>query len=734
MQIKINTKEMIRFYENFDAVDFKYHSLLECYKDRKEGESFYSEEYLKYKKHEDANQFSELTRKNYGSVRANLDLVYARKEITDSVVKIYDLVMHKLICQYINIDGIERMFSEKYADFEWDMHLGIDYSKHSMKFYRDHFIHQVRDAYTMHMLLKNGYEERVMSVLADAGRSKVSRYVCKHLQQQEELLNSAVSRFEGKSIECIRKHYLRNIVYMSSYMAAIFHDIGYPEVANMANRRRVTDYITNIYNLETNFANFDRIVTLLQNSLLFRVVSSGEIQNKIEGGNPDHGAVSAIIFLMHFYENGAIHRLEPYKLCAVELAGLAIYNHTAKYMHCDKKLNKEKAAYYKISFVLNPISYLLRICDDLQEWDRIYFEISEESNLIVCEKCKTPVIRARNDDKVYYRCNCNSIEKSGKTGIFSPVFHYDAFPYRRIYNITVCEELEVTIERTKNIFHLKYNLENLLHMAYINSNYAKYRISELNQLKRLFDFQSGIPHGYVKYFVSANPILIKVKIIEAWLAYMKNSRVNQEVWWGHFRTAVSSASSDAKRKSALNECFEESASELQSLLLEKVHSLYGSPGQKTYTVALNDYMESIVSLYSKLCYLLVIYQKVNCNYLDREKKELALNFLEEAEEIFMSGAVKEEVCTEDSDCLLHDCFVQFRRMYEDIGVFEFYPEEYYEQFEEDKISVLSFYACCDSFVSARKYVPLNERSQDEKKKLDAFTDLYLFHDLGSALS
>lgn len=34
---------------------------------------------------------------------------------------------NKIICKYLNIEGLERLFNEKYMEFEWNMHLGIDY-------------------------------------------------------------------------------------------------------------------------------------------------------------------------------------------------------------------------------------------------------------------------------------------------------------------------------------------------------------------------------------------------------------------------------------------------------------------------------------------------------------------------------------------------------------------------------------------------------------------------------
>ena len=53
----INTSEMIKFYKDFDAVDFKYQTCL--YKDEQAKVPYlnYNERYLKYQRHEYAYQF-----------------------------------------------------------------------------------------------------------------------------------------------------------------------------------------------------------------------------------------------------------------------------------------------------------------------------------------------------------------------------------------------------------------------------------------------------------------------------------------------------------------------------------------------------------------------------------------------------------------------------------------------------------------------------------------------------
>ena len=64
---------------------------------------------------------------------------------------------------------------------------------------------------------------------------------------------------------------------------------------------------------------FDQIAAKLGGSLLFTIVDQEEIRQRLEPGNKgkyDHGAYSAIAFLLQFYETGLIHSLGQEKKCA----------------------------------------------------------------------------------------------------------------------------------------------------------------------------------------------------------------------------------------------------------------------------------------------------------------------------------------------------------------------------------------------------------------------------------
>lgn len=848
-KVKINKEVMEKFFENFDSIELKYN--LDVRKEEGSEEKIdekieeKTEEktedkirlYATLEEIESAYQFSELTKNNYDSVVKNLDLIYDAKDDSDQIVRVYDLVKNKIIHQYICIDGLERLFSDKYIDFEWDMHLGIDYRKHQMKFYRDHFVHQIRNLYCLHMMLSDenvgdfsekqhgagdsqendsekvytdndlskrqyglGLFHLVRKVLEVPSNSKVSRYTYKMVEQQKQrghLQGDKVKLWGSKNDIDFNKRYntdefyYRNIIFMAGYMAALFHDIGYPEVSNMQNQRRITEYIANLYNAESSGYDYFRLNALLQNSFLFRVVSFAEIRDRMTGEKPDHGAFSAIIFLLNFYENGAIHGLEPYKRCAVELAAFAIYNHTNKYSY-SKEAGKN--GYIRNSFLLNPISYLLRICDDLQEWNRIYFELSKASNLIVCNQCRTPVIRKDKENKkdkkrkqIYYTCNCNCGKEEG---IFSPIFNYaENFPYRRIYNVSVCDNLVMEckeIEGTKKWvkFKLEYKLDRLLHIAYINPDYAKYRIKELNQLKRLLDYQLELPLMYLQYFVTANPVLIKVQILN--LYFEQNPEKFGEI---DFSPVINYCNDCMNKLTVLNHKMGNDLRVVQrdidfeDVRIEKVKSIkerYKKDERELIrqafidiTPALEDWQRQIegtfypiidaiydykgkdkdgndfsfinkkvresISLYIKLMLIMKISMKLNEEKQDNDLFAVLYEYQQKGEleqdEVKGKNILKLVQPEYDMDLrgLIGDCIKQFMKLYEKIEDLDQKPENYYTQFDtEDYV-----YGCIKRFLNTSQYVPVCQRKEETGRRrssknvvcIDAFSDLAFFQKL-----
>lgn len=793
-----STDSMLRELGAFDPILFKYY-YGENLADMQRRIATDKEEAIKYARiveYERSQQFACLTKQNYADDYANLNLVYGEQGNALHNINLMELVSTKWISQYINIDGMERLFSETYIEFEWEMHLSADYKKHNMKFYRDHFFHQVKDTYMMYMLLKDhGFYKCVKDILLNESVSKVSRFVCRSLVKQKYHETEQVRELRSETAD--PEFYIRNMIYMAVFMAGLFHDIGYPESYYMTTSRHIRDYIASIHELNSEESSINRIYALLQNSLLFRVEPFETIEERLKNTKkPDHGALSAVIFLLHFYENGAIYTLPPYKKAAVELAALSIYNHTNKY----GVQGEEKYSMYRPCFSLNPISYLLRICDDLQEWERIYFVVSDKSNIVICNKCKTPIVGFREDhggDLISrYRCNCQFMQKEG-ANIQSDSREADCylqafdgaskFSYRRIYNVSVCDSvmLEGNAESDRKVlFRLHYDPYKLLHVAYLNGTYAKYRISELNSLKRLFECQKGIPAIYLDYFVTSNPIHIKIKILEEYLEH-EYSQIFAPYEPG--KKWKKTFIQNIMKKDSAEEIFEASSfekwiDEKAEVIRKRVETvenrflnvLERSDVENTvqYKTKMKSYLDIALELYSKL----LVYQWINEylnnyrneSFTETRKKEYGKykHFLLSSEWEF----AKQYFHTSELRCMIEDCFLQFTRMYLDIRECDFYPDEYYKQYkngERENIFYSSYindadekvtediagdgryfneseeyyYKALARYLDAKLYYPINMTRKDrdkeidvvEKKIVDAYTDMYLFYLLDQEL-
>ena len=336
-------------------------------------------------------------------------------------------------------------------------------------------------------------------------------------------------------------YFTRYIVFSTAIIASLFHDIGYPVVHFFGLQKRLQNFSSPIYMLiNGDKSSYEKISSTLSQSLLFQIVGKEEIVDRCEKG--DHGAFSSIILLLHYYESGLIFSLPLEQRTAIELASVAIYNHTNSFKVIEKKGKSKKSYYYKPIFKLNPISFLLRICDDAQEWERTYFEIGDTQSLLYCNKCKTPLIRTKNKNpKGYsYRCRCGFVTKSTKAYKSSKAYKINLdrnhrrkkytfirnrlrkayfknettdFSRRIIYDVTPSDSLRVYSKDNSIMFRFSYNYFWLLRMCSINPTYTDQRIEELNDIKQLVLGQNIGYNINIEFKMSYNPILIKSWIV-----------------------------------------------------------------------------------------------------------------------------------------------------------------------------------------------------------------------------
>lgn len=481
------------------------------------------------------HQFGAISKQEYSYIQENLKLVYGDPGDVKDDIDAYYLTEERIIHRYLAIPQLDKMFDEDYFNFEWDMHVGQNFNEHHNDYYRDHFIHQIRDMYMMLVLLdKFGFYEAAAHILQKKNFSKISDYVEKKYlafisdkyAPQYVLLKKVFAAIRDGGAQdfvlskYVSDYYYQYVIYAASMLSALFHDMGYPICHFLEVRHRLSDYNPTLYMFTQNTTDsFDQLASLLSPSLLFTLVPTHRIKASLQAnknGKYNHGAYSAMAFLLQFYNNGVIFSLSPEKQCAIELAALAIYNHTEQFNIIKYD---EANGYYAPFFQQNPVSYLLRLCDDLQEWDRRYFEISRSSDLMFCPECGAPLMKTTEGAETRYSCRC-----VGKNALRRP----DIFTKRKLYLVTVADTVSVKHADNSDTLDITihYDLYKLLLLANMNETYAKHRLKELSDLKKLISCQNlqfasdaRLPFKYIKinYFMTANPLLIKLKILERYI-------------------------------------------------------------------------------------------------------------------------------------------------------------------------------------------------------------------------
>lgn len=748
---------MLDFFRAFNPIELKYSPLYSSKfynnslklppSDRKITLS--DDIYKKIEEFEKPYQSGNLTKQKYNYIEENLQLVYGHDDVVHNDVLNYHNVKKKIIHTFLAIPQLERMFDEDYFNFEWDMHVGQNFKEHRNDYNRDHFVHQIRNLYMMLTLLDRfDFYNSSAELLLDEFCGKISQYTINKLAQFESnkytplynhlksiqndifhSINFYINKYsdiklkdaeKAKSLcasksEYIKYYFLNYVIYGSTMLSALFHDMGYPICHFLETRHRVSEYNPTMHMFTHNSTDtFDQLASILNDSLLFTIVSADEIKENLKigkNGRYNHGVYSAIAFLLQFYNNGAIYSLSPEKQCAIELAAVAIYDHTADF-NCIEK--KESNNYYQQVFRQNPISFLLRFCDDLQEWDRRYFEFSEDSDLSVCKTCFTPFIPTPdkdNPDETNFVCMC----KNHNT------FRYNSFLKRKLYVVRVSKNVEFTEIDANTDKLLKvsvaYDPYKLLKMARINNAYAKFRLGDLNKLKKLignqnFKFQSNdnldFKYIYLDYFISANPLLIKLKILEKYFMLSKQY---------HTVTAENYANIDKLNfNSVYKKVFDTKNTE--KAIYEFLNTQY------------KDYY-SVFTFYKKLLKTALAYKFKNKN----------INNISKAADTLINKCGydnEEEIYTTALKALIEDCLYQYSNELkaEQIEDCSFITdktlyENYCSQYAPKKESADLFYQSVGIFCKSSNYFNNYEEQpnpNDSKPYLvNYYTDLHFFY-------
>lgn len=548
MSVAFNKKNFLEFILNFDYICKKY----ELNSD--------SDFYTLFSNHERMQQSVAISTRDYSSIYDNIKLIYGDGEDTHFNLYIYRLVKEKIINQFLNMPGLERMFDEHFFEFEWDMHSRLDFDKHNISFYRDHFIHQARNLYELFSFFDN--KEFFESFRNDIlnGNGRISLYAKQSVYKAvNNAINNIIPYFELRKkgneeimtcrnllkeyyhslhslngdqcdnrsyYEFLKDFYLNYIIKAAAALSALFHDIGYPILHYKKLKERISKFMPSMYMFFGEQNNgFEQIYALLCNSLLFRILTKEELFEAVCNGS-NHGAVSAVAFLLAFYENGIICDLPIEKRTAVEIAAVVIYDHTLKYATIDK----EDTTYYRPVYSVNPLSFLFRIYDDIQEWDRKYFEINDTPELIVCEKCGMPLAREKENkhnnrcSRIIYKC------LSCKGRYMRP----DELVRRKIIEINNCRKVTLSFSENKSRekyikIAIQYEYWLLLEMCWMSPTFAKHRIKELNKLRKILKHQriGNCNFALIDFNISPNPFVLKAAILGEMMNSHKKSVDNR---------------------------------------------------------------------------------------------------------------------------------------------------------------------------------------------------------------
>lgn len=420
------------------------------------------------------------TRDAIVGIYKSLGVLYSPKEVEEEVCLIDNVL--EILNRYVRIEGMENLLINNYAVIENAIFLEHS-SAGTPKRIREHYKHQFRNAYLGLLMLD---EMKFGDCIETCLMKENNEYAC--------YIMDCIRQDQEDGVQSETRHVLKEVIYKSYFTAALFHDVGYP----LAYYFRVSEEIQNfspffkIINpgIKTEFS---ELKALLNNSLLFRTVDAGEIKKKYEDN--DHGCLSAVSFLMNFYFSGSIYSLGKGKKnrCIVEMAAVAIYKHTNKY-----------DGNHRMIFSSDPISYLLRICDDMQEWQRFMVLIEDTHNYLLCSACGQ-IIRPEAEDQREYGCGC------GKQ--FRKITGHEN---KKVNYVDLCDYLLFSCSSEDHRIAVDFHYDYYRQIELLLSDYqsAAYRTKGLEELQIMLKCQKYIPEIELRYFLSNNPVKLIQKMIE----------------------------------------------------------------------------------------------------------------------------------------------------------------------------------------------------------------------------
>lgn len=433
-----------------------------------------------------------LTDYDVHSILGAKKLFYKEKDAKEQICLLEAL--QKFLHDYIGIEGLEELLINNYGVIENSIFLEHDQYGNPAHI-REHAKHQMKNAFLgSRLILEYDYlSDMANTIYSEAGA--VTQYL--HAQAEYAVANQFEEEngYPAEKKDMVTAGWRQGVLsklkewsYEIFMISSLLHDIGYPLEFYLRSACKLSDYPPYLKILSpTMKTDFAEVKAHLLGSQLFRLIDNQEIRKKYERN--DHGVLSAIGFLMHFYYGGRIYSLNHEEKCIIEMAAIAIYRHTDKFEDGFRMVYKK-----------DPISYMVRLCDDLQEWDRFKLLINDKHNYLRCESCWKILLEK---DRRY---TCPGCRKT-----YQKVTQIDN---RKVNYICLCDELYLdddkdTVKITVSFSPMK-QLEILMddYIAIVRSS------KNLENVEKLVDNQSFSPKMKIDSYVSNNPVMLITHMIE----------------------------------------------------------------------------------------------------------------------------------------------------------------------------------------------------------------------------
>ncbi|MDD6069928.1 MAG: hypothetical protein PUC12_03835, partial [Clostridiales bacterium] len=272
---------------------------------------------------EDSDEIYGLTDYDVHSILGAKKLFYKVEDAEQQICLLE--AMQKFLHEYIGIDGLEELLVNNYSTIENSIFLEHDECGNPVHI-REHAKHQLKNAFLgSRLMLEYGYLTDMAQNIY-SGSSSVTQYL---ISQAEKVL-AEQSSAPNESILEKRMHpewkegvlsKLKEWSYEIFMVSSLLHDIGYPLEFYLRSAQKLSDYPPYLKILSpTVKADFAEIKAHLLGSQLFKLIDNKEIRKKYEKNN--HGVLSAVSLLMHFYYSGRIYSLNREQKCILEMSAI----------------------------------------------------------------------------------------------------------------------------------------------------------------------------------------------------------------------------------------------------------------------------------------------------------------------------------------------------------------------------------------------------------------------------